>query len=54
MNEQKEELADKLVRLHNQLQDKEKDKKSCVAAYRDEIKEIKEEILDVVSQLNDL
>jgi len=54
MNEQKEQLTDKLVRLHNQLQDKEKDKKACVASYRDEIKELKEEILDTVSQLNDL
>lgn len=52
MNEEKEQLADKLVRLHNQLDAKVKDKKTAAAAYRDEINEIKEEIADVVESLN--
>ena len=54
MNEEKQKLAEKMIRLHNQLKDKERDRKIAMTAYKDEIGDIKDEIDETLEAINNL
>lgn len=49
----KDELVNKLLRLHETLEQVKKDKKSAARDYRDQIKDIEDEISDVINKINE-
>ena len=54
MKNEEQDLNDKLLRLHNSLAAIERDKKIAVAGYKDQIGDIKDEIKETITALNEI
>ena len=53
MNDERQELFNKLLNLHTRLVESKRNKKNVMQEYKDEIKDIEDEIDEIVKELKE-